>query len=346
MSEELTTYIEELQANWRLRVPSDKRTQLYLEWKDRHRQPSMQDVLHAVKASFRSSFGGVVMDSIQLFGISARDQGDQDELVTSPHDLSSPPLRDESLSSTTLLGRSPSELGRHSSQVVIEKHYCPPDLVSHMRSDVVGVAIPGVNIEINLNSSVALLQQKLADNMLPQRGLTEDEMLALVIYTYTDEQPQEMQLYFAYNNLMRSRNNERLEALKPFTASLLRGMMKLPSVNGSVYRGIPIKDQEQFMFVINSYQHGTKVHWLALTSTSTSRQEAISKANKFNFGGFIFHCSISDGRIIQEFSHFPPENEVLLPMDCEFIVSSNWYVDRDGYWHIDLTQPGRSTTFY
>ena len=132
---------------------------------------------------------------------------------------------------------------------------------------------------------------------------TEDERIALQIYTSTDAQWYE-------------RINRELRELNPgddvrFFAQLLNeALEKLPRFEGQVYRGMTVPDLD---IHINDYEIDVIVPWAAFTSSSRD----ITKAFE---GNVLFIITSQNGRVLGGYADKPAEEEVLFCSGCSFRV--------------------------
>lgn len=167
-------------------------------------------------------------------------------------------------------------------------------------------------------------------------SLCEDELLAIVVYTYDNQSGQQAgNLYFELNNALRQRGAaERLAALAlwgGFLYYLLAGLAKLADVKGVVYRGYPDKAK-----VEKEYKVGRPIQWGAFSSTSTS--VASTKEFTHKQRGVIFKLTVLSGKVIKAYSYFPGEEEVLVSPQSRFVVSSAPYEAADGYTYVDMVE--------
>ena len=167
-------------------------------------------------------------------------------------------------------------------------------------------------------------------------ALHEDELLAVVAYTYDNQSgAQRGNLYFELNDALRKRGGaDRAAALQlwgGFLYYLLAGLAKLADVEAVVYRGYPDKAK-----VAEQYQVGRPIQWGAFSSTSTS--VAATKAFTDKASGVIFKLTVLSGKVIKAYSYFPSEDEVLVSPQARLVVSSAPYVGADGYTYVDMVE--------
>ncbi len=171
--------------------------------------------------------------------------------------------------------------------------------------------------------------------------LTPDEAVALAAYSYDlGFSDSKNNIYFSLNNVLRERNPEKLQQLRPFLTYLMTGLSKLPSVEATVHRGIPVSSVE---VVREKYRRGVDIHWSAFTSTTTN----IEKAKKFaGVGGIIFRINVLQGRSITHYSTVQSEEEVLLSPNCRLVVISSLKQEGDGFYYLDMVERvGKSVIF-
>lgn len=142
-------------------------------------------------------------------------------------------------------------------------------------------------------------------------------------------------LYFELNNALRLRGAvQRTVALQlwgGYLYYLLSGLSKLADMATVVYRGYPDKAK-----VVEQYKVGRPIQWGAFSSTSTS--VAATKGFTDQERGVIFKLTVLSGKVIQAYSYFPSEEEVLLSPQARFVVSSAPYVGADGFTYLDLVE--------
>merc|ERR1712227_702240 len=96
-------------------------------------------------------------------------------------------------------------------------------------------------------------------------------------------------------------------------------MKKLPDVTALVYRGLP--DHRIF----KTKKVKDEVTFQAWTSTSKSEREAKQFAlqQKMETGteGVVLKLNVRTAKLIQAFSEFPHENELLITLDTTFLVT-------------------------
>ena len=182
---------------------------------------------------------------------------------------------------------------------------------------------------------VAFKVQQLKFDPLPV-ALPEDELLAIVAYTYDNQSgTQEGNLYFELNRALRQRGGQgRAAALQlwgGFLYYLLSGLAKLADTKTVAFRGYPDKAT-----VERQYQVVRPIQWGAFSSTSTDVAAAREFTDKES--GVIFKLNVLTGKVIKAYSYFPSEDEVLISPQARFTVSSKPYVAADGYTYVDMVE--------
>lgn len=167
-------------------------------------------------------------------------------------------------------------------------------------------------------------------------SLDDDELFALVAYTFDNCSDQSSNLYYVLNQALR----ERLVNSKPFTRwqgflyYLMRAVEKLPAFQGTVYRGITSNVNPAQ--VKKDYAAGRPVQWAAFSSAS--RREGVCKNFVHPKEGVVFRISVVSGRQVGQYSIFPAEDEVLLTPNTQFTVTREMYKDTQGYHCVDLAE--------
>ena len=167
-------------------------------------------------------------------------------------------------------------------------------------------------------------------------ALPDDELFAVVVYTYDNQSGEQPgNLYYELNKSLRERSAQGRTALLQlwggFLYYLLSGLAKLIDTAGVVYRGYPDKNM-----VEEQYKMGRPIQWGAFSSTSPDVAAAKQFTDKHS--GVLFKLNLLSGKVIQAYSYFPNEDEVLISPQARFIVSSALYVGADGYTYLDLVE--------
>eukprot|EP01106_Pelomyxa_sp_JSP_P005615 TRINITY_DN1892_c0_g1_i1.p1 TRINITY_DN1892_c0_g1~~TRINITY_DN1892_c0_g1_i1.p1 ORF type:complete len:299 (+),score=42.05 TRINITY_DN1892_c0_g1_i1:823-1719(+) len=138
-------------------------------------------------------------------------------------------------------------------------------------------------------------------------GLDYDEKFAIIAYTHDfgDVSKREKNLYFIFNQDLRCRASDKMEAWKGYRYFLHHGLSKLPPVVGKVYRGVEASKRAQ---VESHYTPGRIIRWTGYTSTSMRLEPSKVFAGP---GGVVFRVNIKTGRKISCLSVIPTEDEVL-----------------------------------
>jgi hypothetical protein len=159
--------------------------------------------------------------------------------------------------------------------------------------------------------------------------------LALVAFTFDNGVEHAAKVYFALNKALR----ERKASVHPFKRwqgflyFLMRALDKLPRFQGTVYRGGAGFDQAA---VRREYTVGRPVQWAAFSSTT--KDVAAAKRFVDKSVGVLFKLRVVSGRDIAAYSYFPKESEILLSPNTRLTVTSELYVDEDGFACMDLTE--------
>ena len=145
-------------------------------------------------------------------------------------------------------------------------------------------------------------------------GVTEDESIAIKLYTMS-WQPLEECLYFALNRVLCSSDRRELKPWFLYLRLLFNGLLRLPLVSDTVYRGIKVHVDEDCI------SKRKKIVWWRFTSC-TRGLDVLQQEHFLGKKGartmFIIKCH--SGRDISEHSYFPHEEEVLLLPETEFQI--------------------------
>ena len=87
---------------------------------------------------------------------------------------------------------------------------------------------------------------------------------------------------------------------------------------------------------VTRYTQGRPIQWAAFSSTSLDIEQVRPFVTKEE--GVIFKINAVTGRDIGAYSYFPSESEVLFSPNTCFTVTSDVYVDDEGYTCVDLSE--------
>eukprot|EP00727_Mastigamoeba_balamuthi_P004281 m51a1_g13850 putative uracil-dna glycosylase (591) ;mRNA; r:570529-572604 len=174
-----------------------------------------------------------------------------------------------------------------------------------------------------------------AAELIRRHGLTNDEVLAVVLYTYDTgllgKPSSDGNFYFQLNEVLRLRNSAEMRALQGYLYYFNSALRKLPDYKGVVYRGNSAVD-----IVRSEYSMGREIYWSSYSSATIS--EVVAKAFAGE-DGMIFRVHISTGKVISSFSAVQAECEVLLPPNAGLVVSRELHLDDNGCGpYVDLVE--------
>lgn len=136
------------------------------------------------------------------------------------------------------------------------------------------------------------------------RKLTADEEAAIALYTL-EMHPKN--LYAVLNTYLRTNNAVDAQPLFLYMKLLMTALGKLPSYQGSVWRGVHGD-------VAHKYKAGTTIRWWAFNSctkaASITQRFVKQEAKNEKFTMFMIECL--SGKDISAFSEFEDEKEILL----------------------------------
>jgi len=136
---------------------------------------------------------------------------------------------------------------------------------------------------------------------------------------------------FKINKLLCSRSPEVYHQIEGYITHLLNALDKIPSMDVTVYRGIPKNNEQQVTW---NYKSGRKILWSGFTSTTTDLQSAKVFAGA---EGIIFKIKALGVKNISPYSFYPREKEVMLLPNTILIVTSPLTKDKNsGYSFVKL----------
>ena len=219
---------------------------------------------------------------------------------------------------------------------LIEGYSPPRSCVDHILSDLPQVLIGIENhIQPIVNQSILIAEdriQRINGGII----LSKDEAIAIASYSFDlgyHSVDRSGNLYQILNNVLRERNGDKMRKLQAYLYYLMTALAKLNAVKDVVYRGIPSSHKQN---VEDIYLSGSKIHWSAFTSTTTSLDKA--KVFAEGKGGIIFRIRCLTGRFIRPYSSYPQEDEVLLSPNCSLTVTKELHLKADGYYYVDFVE--------
>jgi hypothetical protein len=161
------------------------------------------------------------------------------------------------------------------------------------------------------------IEYAVARSKNPADGLTSNESAAIYIYTM-NWKPSESTLCRLLNKDLRSESHNALKKWYPYLKLLLHALNKLPSYEGTVYRGLTINITDQFVVG----QTGT---WWSV-SASTSMMSMLESSEYLSKSGSrtLFSIECKNGKCIRKHSYFEIEDAILLLPGFNFEVTNNF----------------------
>jgi len=172
--------------------------------------------------------------------------------------------------------------------------------------------------------------------------LTEDELLAIALYTWDLKQKANAQNFFyVANKVLQDRQQQKLDTWAVYFYYFQNGLAKIPACPSGtlVFRGIPAADKQ---LIAENYTLGRKIHWSGYSSSSVR----LVTAKKFaGSSGIIMAITVTDGKPLERYSPYK-EQEILLSPNMQLLVSKAMYFNEDdGYYYLELTQIVAKKTF-
>jgi hypothetical protein len=152
--------------------------------------------------------------------------------------------------------------------------------------------------EIILRIPCAMDYVKVAKKKCNQQStvLKCDESAAIYLYTMSTS------VFSSFNNALRSENRYVLEPWFAFLKLFMTALKKLPSVKGTVWRGIS-SDAD-----LASSSHDTRILWPVTSCSMDFETLKLLLGEK----GTLFAIDAINGKDISAFSNFPVEREIIL----------------------------------
>ena len=170
--------------------------------------------------------------------------------------------------------------------------------------------------------------QYLAEVLLAKENKSENDILAVCISLYT----RECFLYRLVNTALRENDKTKVDTLAPFcyflTEAIWSNALADERFKAVVYRGVCLDPDS-----IRQYQEavGTYKCWYGFISTSRNR----NLADFYDRGSlFIIDISCSGGLDVSRYSHFPDEEEIVLPPGTTFRIDKVEQSDDKTYIYI------------
>ena len=158
-------------------------------------------------------------------------------------------------------------------------------------------------------------------------GLTQDESAAVYLYTMDGGQKS---FYRVLNNALRAENRAALRVWFPFLKLFEVAISKLPTIRGSVWRGVPEDVSSQF-------KRDQVFTWWSISSCSQS-VDVIQDFLSANNESTLFMIEVLNARDISSYSYYPSENEVLLTIGTELRVKADILQHPGGLKIVHLVQ--------
>ncbi|CAF1505544.1 unnamed protein product, partial [Adineta steineri] len=145
-----------------------------------------------------------------------------------------------------------------------------------------------------------------------EHGLSRDESAAILLYTM---EAGEYSFYIALNQILRDENRKRAVPWFSYLRLFDSGLRKLPTVKGCIWRGVSHD-------ISYEYQKNDVLTWWSITSCSLAIEVVESFLNSEK-NSTLFMIEAANAKNITDYTLFPTEEEVILPMETKLRVRSN-----------------------
>ncbi|CAF4196135.1 unnamed protein product [Rotaria sordida] len=145
----------------------------------------------------------------------------------------------------------------------------------------------------------------------PKDGLTQDESASIMVYGM---EWGESSLYRILNVALRSEDRHKIKPWFPYLKLFMISLDKLPSFQGIVWRAVQID-------LSNQYTKGQRMGWWSVSSTTRDAsvlESFIHQSDKRT----VFTIECKHGKLINNHSQYPIDDEVLLMPGFHFEVTS------------------------
>ncbi|CAF1581538.1 unnamed protein product [Didymodactylos carnosus] len=151
-----------------------------------------------------------------------------------------------------------------------------------------------------------------SSQQLSSDSLTHDEQAAIHLYTMEWNECS----YTVLNRTLRPKDRRQLKPWFLYLKLILTVLFKLPSVFDVLYRGIKLDLSQE-------YVEGQICTWYAFSSCTESLKVLESEQSLGKTGTrTLFNIQCENGEIIQKYSHYETEAEILLLPPTQFQVKS------------------------
>ena len=165
--------------------------------------------------------------------------------------------------------------------------------------------------------------------------LDDDELLALVAYTYDNQSGSpDGQFYEEVNRALRNRRGRKqlVQRWGGVLYYLMAALTRLPDMSGLFYRVCPDRLQ------LSNYPVGGRIQYGAFFSVTADLATATKIADPST--DVILRLRLKHGRAVEDYSCFPDAQEVVASARARFVVASAPCVE-GGYTYVDLVEESR-----
>jgi hypothetical protein len=159
-----------------------------------------------------------------------------------------------------------------------------------------------------------------------ENDLSKEESAAL--YLYTMEMGDNKNVYASLNRILRDENRNKIKPYFSYLKLLHAGVSKLQSVKERVWRAVKENVSDKF-------KKGATFTWW--TVTSCSKELGTTESFLGKDGGTVFSIDCINGKLIQDYSANPSEEEIILMPGTKLKVVSN-PINRGGLAIIQLKE--------
>jgi len=175
-----------------------------------------------------------------------------------------------------------------------------------------------------LAKNIVLNKLKSVQDIMLTYNLSPNEAGAIIYWTICGKKhlsiDKKESVYKLLNDSLLTRIDKLVNAWKPYIYFLLKGLDKMPTFTGNVYRGI----SEKITTSSTQYFVGNHLIWITVTATSKNiiTRDSFTAESPSKTWVTIY---VKNAKVIESLSLYPNEAEVLLPPNTHLVVKEKMF---------------------
>jgi hypothetical protein len=200
-----------------------------------------------------------------------------------------------------------------------------------LESEMKGLPMAATALQALRRMEVNILQRPETQALMKKREITPREARALIIYTLEDGGKVYESLNAALHQFFCDQNDAVIIPWRGYLYYLRECLKKLLPYKGPVFRGMGLPEA-----VVKKYREHSDVFWSGFTSTSTNEKIALDFAFRSCRGDagkvpVLFRIGCQYGKLIDAFSAYPQEGEVMLSLNsAHFVMADSQHREIEG----------------